>query len=78
MEEPLVMHNGRRLHMPEARLFEKAGLFSGAFLECDALVMSAMMSAMSAMSTMATVVTSAEANTKPAATTAAVTGVADG
>ena len=72
MEEPLVMHNGRRLHMPEARLFEKAGLFSGAFLECDALVMSAMMSAM------ATVVTSAEANTKPAATTAAVTGVADG
>lgn len=75
MEEPLVMHNGRRLHMPEARLFEKAGLFSGAFLECDALVMSAMMSA---MATMATVVTSAEANTKPAATTAAVTGVADG
>ncbi len=61
--------------MPEARLFEKAGLFSGAFLECDALVMSAMMSA---MATMATVVTSAEANTKPAATTAAVTGVADG
>ena len=40
MDEPLVMHNGRRLHMPEARLFEKAGLFSGAFLECDALVMS--------------------------------------
>ena len=75
MEEPLVMHNGRRLHMPEARLFEKAGLFSGAFLECDALVMSAMMSA---MATMATVVTSAVANTKPAATTAAVTGVADG
>ena len=51
MDEPLVMHNGRRLHMPEARLFEKAGLFSGAFLECDALVMSTTVMSTAVMST---------------------------
>ena len=72
--------------MPEARLFEKAGLFSGAFLECDALVMSTTVMSAAVMSTavmstavmstvmpaMATVVTSAEANTEPAAITAVI------
>ncbi len=37
--------------MPEARLFEKAGLFSGAFLEWDALVMSTTVMSTAVMST---------------------------
>jgi len=32
MDQPRVMHKGKRLQAPEARLFEKAGLLSGTFL----------------------------------------------